>query len=103
MLSSVCEAFPNVLAEAMACGVPCVATDVGDSSLIVGSTGWLVPVKDPRALAESIALALREPQPQHEHRRQLARARIVSLFSINTMINKYMQLYSDLVEQKCVG
>jgi len=91
------EAFPNVLGEAMACGVPCLATDVGDSGLIMGNTGWLVPPRDPASLAAALATALQEPEAQHQQRRRAARQRIVDQFSIVRMVDRYMELYEALL------
>ena len=54
VLSSVSEGVSNVLGEAMACGVPCVATSVGDSAQLVGSVGELVPARDSQALKQGM-------------------------------------------------
>ena len=57
------EGFPNVLAEAIACGIPCVATDVGDSSFLCAATvGKLVPARDPAAMAKAVETVLESDQ-----------------------------------------
>jgi glycosyltransferase involved in cell wall biosynthesis len=80
--SSFSEGFPNVIGEAMACGVPCVVTDTGDSALIVGETGCVVEPRNPSALAGAI-ISLMEKDPQERGRR--ARARILENFSVERM------------------
>lgn len=96
VLSSVSEAFPNVLNEAMACGTPCITTDVGDAAVIVGDTGWVVPPKDPQALAKAMFAAMEEQQdnPQAwQARKQACRERIVNNFSIKKMVEGYHQVW----------
>lgn len=87
------EGFPNVLIEAMSCGVPCVATDVGDAARIIGHVGRVVPPSDPAALAaaweevlcaDPLALAI------------AARNRVEALFDIERMCAAYAALYSEL-------
>lgn len=93
---SASEAFPNVIGEAMASGVPCVVTDVGDSALIVGSTGIVVPPRDPGALADGLSrLIALDP----ESRRQLglaARWRIIDHFGLGDVVQQYEALYRSL-------
>jgi glycosyltransferase involved in cell wall biosynthesis len=95
--SSFGEAFPNVIGEAMACQIPCVVTDVGDSGWLVGDTGRVVPPMNPEALAEAwkdlLDIGL-------EGRRKLgekARDRIIKDFSLNHIASKYESLYLQLL------
>lgn len=95
--SSYGEGFPNVIGAAMACGVPCVVTDVGDSAYIVGNTGPVVPPRDPRALAWDRVLSMSE-----DDRQALglsARERIVSFFSIDAVTKQYENLYYEIVSK----
>ena len=79
--SSYGEGFSNVLGEAMACGVPCVATDVGDSGLVVGDVGELVTPKDPVALKTGIQRALNRKPGVTEIRQH-----IVEHFSLENLV-----------------
>jgi glycosyltransferase involved in cell wall biosynthesis len=89
------EAFPNVVAEAMACETPCVVTDVGDAAFIVGDTGWVVPSRDPNALANIIEKSLNEKKKHDQWvlRCTSARERIQKNFSIQKMVEAYRDLW----------
>ncbi len=98
--SSISEAFPLVVGEAMACGVPCVVTDVGDSALIVGPFGKVVPPRDPAALAQA-CLSLFALSPEERHRLgQAARGRIAQLFDLDVIVSRYERLYEELAAKR---
>jgi len=99
--SSYGEGFPNVVAESMACGTPCVVTDVGDASLIVGKSGWVVPPNDPNKLAKAIEIALKEIKTRRWNKRcNLARLRIKINFDISKMIKSYNELWYQVYNKK---
>lgn len=91
------EAFPNVLAEAMACGAPVVATDVGDSAEILGDTGLVVPAGDAAALAAALCRLQEEPLDARALRSQAARERVKAEYTLGGMVSRYEGLYTNLV------
>jgi glycosyltransferase involved in cell wall biosynthesis len=90
------EGFTNAIGEAMACGVPCVVTDVGDSALIVGETGLVVPPRNPLDLSQALEEALTWPLAEWACRGVAARARIQQDFNIDNIVAELESLYLDL-------
>jgi glycosyltransferase involved in cell wall biosynthesis len=88
------EGFPNVLAEAMACGVRCVATDVGDVSWIAGDAGSVVPPGDPTALAGAIEATLASDTAQDGGR---GRRQIVDRFGVPQLVESTERALAGLL------
>lgn len=96
------EAFPNVLGEAMACGVPCVATDVGDSAWVLGASGEIVPPRDAAALAAALG---RLASISKEARWQIGdalRGRVAEQFEIGKVAQQYRRLYFAALEGRAM-
>ena len=96
VLSSLGEAFPNVLAEAMACGTPCISTDVGDAKDIVDKYGWIVPAGNSVKLAEAITVALNELQSKPTEwyvRKKGCIMHIQNNFDIYTMLRNFHHVW----------
>lgn len=91
------ESFPNVVAEAMACGVPCVVTDVGASAEIVDTTGIVVPAGDPGRLGKAIADLAAETPSQRTARGRAARARIEARFSARRSRAAHEKIWRDAI------
>ena len=96
-LTSTSEGTPNVLLEAMSCGVPCVATGVGDTALVLGERARVFPVGDARALA---ALFLREATNTDAARTRTgedARRHVEINFQLDAVVDAYERAYSDIL------
>jgi len=97
------EGFANVLGEAMACALPCVATDVGDARQVIGETGLIVPPGDPAALANAWRQMIEAGAERRAALGLAARQRIAERFSLETALRRYQAIYESLVERAPVA
>ncbi|WP_423760618.1 glycosyltransferase [Burkholderia sp. NLJ2] len=96
VLPSSGEAFPNVLAEAMACGKPAVTTDVGDARMIVGDTGWVVRPQDSADLANGLWSALDWLRMADKAAcAARCRQRVEQHFSLQKMVSSFERVWAD--------
>ena len=90
------EAFPNVLLEAMSCGTPCIATNVGDVKEIIGNTGVVIPAGDYKSLAQAVMLLkkMKNKNVLWGKMQRECRNRICKHFTIEKMASRYLQVWS---------
>jgi glycosyltransferase involved in cell wall biosynthesis len=93
------EGFPNAVGEAMACGIPVVATNVGDVGLILGDCGEVVPPRQPDGLSAAWARMRERLRQDGENLRTAVRARIVQYYGVDTMVDRSEHVLSEL----CAG
>lgn len=103
VLSSLGEAFPNVLAEAMACGLPCVTTDVGDAALILDAPEYVVPSRDVVSLAQAMARLYEVSDSERIQIGLRNRQRVDGTFSLNAMLQAYNNYYDDFAKARQRG
>lgn len=99
-LSSRTEAFPNVVGEAMAMRLPCVATDVGDVGILMADTGVIVPRADPDALADGVARLVAGGPRYCEQIGHRARERIHALFTMGCVRRRFESIYENVIAER---
>ena len=97
MTSSFGEGFPNAVAEAMACGIPCAVTDVGDAAFLVGNTGMVVPRDAPGDMADAWEALIKVGELERHRLGAAARRRVLENFSLSKAVASYEELYSNLI------
>ncbi len=95
LMTSITEGFPNVLVEAMASGLPCISTDVGDAKYIVQDLGSIVPPRNAQALVDAILAYTQKSEAEKQSLKQATRERVEQNFSIDTVSGQYMQVWSQ--------
>lgn len=90
------EGFPNVIGEAMACGLPCIVTDVGDSARIVGPSGIVITPGCPDTMGNAIIQLLSQPAEERLVLGESARKRVQELFRLDVITNEYEEFYTSL-------
>jgi glycosyltransferase involved in cell wall biosynthesis len=94
------EGFPNALGEAMAMGLPCVATDVGDTRMLAGDTVTIVPSEDAEALASAVQKIIDMSHAQRTQMGQIAKQRVMSEFSMEKACEQFGRVYQELEPNK---
>lgn len=97
--SSTNEGFPNVIGEAMLMELPVVATDAGDTAIIVGDCGTIVPPRDPAALGDAMAAMAATPASIRRSLGRRARLRIASRYEIGHVARLYAEHYRSVISQ----
>lgn len=87
------EGFSNTLAEAMACGAPCIATDIGGARHVIGTTGTIVPPNNPPQLIQAIDTFLSLPAAARQQMGEAAQQRIKDHFDIKVVARQYLDCY----------
>jgi glycosyltransferase involved in cell wall biosynthesis len=103
---SLSEGFPNVVGEAMSCGVPCVVADVGDCAWVVGEAGKVVPPRDTAALAAAMHELVEAGTDGRRVLGQRARQRVIDHFSLDAVVAMYESAYESVAnerERKCAA
>lgn len=93
------EAFPNVLGEAMACEVPAVATDVGDSAAILGDQRWIVPPCNPHFFARAWLESLRLDAESRDRLCTENRDRVVREYNLDSMVDRFHSVYRNILSK----
>jgi glycosyltransferase involved in cell wall biosynthesis len=94
---SIGEGFPNVVGEAMSCGVPCVVTDVGDCAEIVGIQDLVIPPSDPEALVKVWSDLLQRPEEKLAKIQAFSRNRIQTVYDLDIIIKQYENFYEGII------
>ena len=97
--SSKTEALPNVILEAMAAGLPCVATDVGDCRDVIGESGWIVSPESPSELAEAIEMAVAAGADELQARGNAARSIVRERFALDVMVTQFERVWRSAAEE----
>jgi glycosyltransferase involved in cell wall biosynthesis len=92
------EGFPNVVGEAMACGVPAVATSVGDAASLIAGTGSVVAPRDPGAMAAAALAILGRDLAARAQHGEAARKRILDRYGLKLMVERYERVYGAIAE-----
>lgn len=93
LMTSITEGFPNVLVEAMASGLPCISTDVGDAKYIVNKHGWIVPPRNADALVQAILAYINSSVEDKQQLKQATRLRVEQNFGIESVSQQYLAMW----------